>query len=74
MKEKRVKCAECGERFTVIRVDRERISAYCDLCREEREREQARERVRQMRERRGVGPRQIGLDGELYPHQDPVGG
>ncbi len=72
MKERRIKCAACGERFTVIRVERERISAYCDLCREERKREQARARMQAMRQRRPLGPRQIGLDGRLYPHQDPV--
>jgi len=72
MKELRVKCKECGERFSVIRVDRERISAYCALCREDREREQARVRVEKMRRQRGMEPRQVGLDGELYPHQNPV--
>lgn len=68
MKEFRVKCVRCGERFTAYRFERERVSKLCDLCREEVKREQARERMRQMRERRGVGPRQIGLDGMLYPH------
>jgi len=72
MKERRIKCAACGERFTVIRVERERISAYCDLCRDEVKREQARARMQAMRQRRPLGPRQIGLDGRLYPHQDPV--
>ncbi len=52
MKDVRVKCKRCGERFTVIRIDRERISAYCDLCREEIEREQAAVRVQRMRDRR----------------------
>jgi uncharacterized paraquat-inducible protein A len=51
MKERRVRCKACGERFTVIRLDRERTSAYCDLCRADREREQARARMRAWRAR-----------------------
>ncbi len=51
MKERRVRFKQCGERFTIIRVERERTSAYCDLCREERKREQARDRMRLMRAR-----------------------
>ncbi len=52
MKERRVRCKECGERFTVFRFEREQTSAYCDLCRQERQREQTRERMRVLRERR----------------------
>ncbi len=52
MKERRVRCKECGERFTVIRVERERTPSYCDLCREERRRAQTRERMRALRDRR----------------------
>ncbi len=52
MKERRVRCKECGERFTVIRFERERTPAYCDLCREERKRDQARARMQAMRARR----------------------
>ncbi|HYY81159.1 MAG TPA: hypothetical protein VFD04_18555 [Actinomycetes bacterium] len=52
MKERRVRCTGCGERFTVVRFDRERTSAYCDLCQAERKREQARERMRALRARR----------------------
>jgi predicted nucleic acid-binding Zn ribbon protein len=52
MKERRVRCKGCGERFTVVRFDRERTSAYCDLCQAERTREQARERMRALRARR----------------------
>ena len=51
MKERRVRCKQCGERFTVIRVERERTSAYCVVCREDRKREQARDRRRLMRAR-----------------------
>jgi formylmethanofuran dehydrogenase subunit E len=52
MKERKVRCKSCGERFTVIRFERERTPAYCDLCREERQREQARARMQAMRARR----------------------
>ena len=51
MKECRVRCTCCGERFTVIRFERERTPLYCALCREERKREQTRERMRALRER-----------------------
>lgn len=49
MKERRVRCKTCGQRFTVVRFERERTSAYCDLCRAERKREQTRARVRRFR-------------------------
>jgi len=52
MKERRVRCKECGERFTVVRVERERTSAYCELCRAERKREQTRMRMQTLRTRR----------------------
>jgi len=71
-KDKRIKCAACGERETVSRGERGPVTAYCDVCREERKREQARARMQTMRQRRPPGPRQIGLDGALYPHQNPV--
>ena len=54
IKERRIKCAACGERATVIRGERGPVSAYCDVCREERKREQARLRVQEMRSRRGL--------------------
>ena len=44
--------AACGERETVIRGERGPVSAYCDVCREERKREQARARVQALRDRR----------------------
>jgi len=72
VKERRIKCARCGERDTVTRGERGPVTIYCDLCRDEVRREQACERMRQMRERRGLEARQFGLDGELYPHQNPV--
>jgi len=52
MREIRVRCKSCGERFTVIRWERERTSHYCDLCREERKREQARARMQAWRAHR----------------------
>lgn len=51
VKERRIKCAACGQRETVIRGERGPVTAYCDLCREERAREQARQRVAAMRAR-----------------------
>lgn len=52
MKELRVRCKSCGERFTVMRFERERTPAYGDLCREERKRAQARARLQARRARR----------------------
>ncbi len=51
-KERRIKCTACGERETVIRGERGPITAYCDVCREERKREQARVRMQALRDRR----------------------
>jgi hypothetical protein len=56
MKERRVRCKTRGQRFTVVRFERERTSAYCDLCRAERKREQTRERVRRFRAFRPLPP------------------
>jgi len=52
MKQLRVRCRACGARFTVIRFERERTPTYCDSCREERKREQARARMQALRARR----------------------
>ncbi len=52
IKERRIKCTACGERDTVRRGERGPLTAYCDVCREERKREQARRRVQEMRARR----------------------
>lgn len=52
MKEKRIRCKQCGERFTIFRLERERTSAYCEFCREERRREQTRDRMHALRARR----------------------
>jgi len=51
IKERRIKCLVCGERETVMRGERGPVTAYCDICREERKREQARQRVATMRVR-----------------------
>jgi len=51
IKERRIKCAACGQRDTVVRGERGPVTAYCDFCREERKREQARQRVATMRAR-----------------------
>ncbi len=51
VKERRIKCASCGERDTVIRGERGPVTAYCDVCREERKREQTCGRMRALRER-----------------------
>jgi len=40
VKAKRIKCARCGERETVMRGERGPASIYCDLCRDEVKREQ----------------------------------
>ncbi len=40
VKQKRIKCARCGERETVMRGERGPASIYCDLCRDEAKREQ----------------------------------
>ena len=49
---RRIKCAGCEQRETVRRGERGPVTAYCDACREERKREQARLRMQRMRERR----------------------
>jgi len=55
IKERRIKCAACGQRETVTRGERGPVSAYCDVCREERKREQVRARVQALRDRRRGG-------------------
>ncbi len=51
IKERRITCAARGARDTVTRGERGPLTAYGDLCREDRKREQAR-RVQEMRARR----------------------
>lgn len=72
IKERRIKCAACGERVGVMRGERGPVTAYCDVCREERMREQARQRVAAKRERErmvgewagGIGARHFIETGE----------
>jgi len=40
IKQKRITCARCGERETVLKGERGPASIYCDLCRDEVKREQ----------------------------------
>jgi hypothetical protein len=57
IKQRRITCAACGQRETVLRGERGPLTAYCDVCREERQREQARQRVAAMRARRRAADR-----------------
>lgn len=52
MKERHLRCKQCGERFTVIWFEREHTSAYCDLYRAERKQEQTCERMSTLHARR----------------------
>ena len=51
IKERRIRCIACGERETVIRGERGPVTAYCDICRAEHKRDQARQRMATMRAR-----------------------
>ncbi len=51
-KAKRIKCAQCGERETVMRGERGPASIYCDLCRDEVKREQNALRAQAYRQRK----------------------
>jgi hypothetical protein len=53
--ERRQRCKGCGEPFSVFPLGRERTSAYCVRCGEERRRAQARARMRALRARRRSG-------------------
>jgi len=66
VKERRVRCPACGERFTVLRIVRERTSAYCDFCRAERRRAQAQARMQLLRDRRRAGA--PSPEPNHYPH------
>lgn len=52
MKQQRIKCKECGERFTYDRLGAGRPPSYCPACSEERKRELARQRMAALRARR----------------------
>jgi len=51
IKEKRIKCLDCGERVSVMRGERGPASKRCDICREEHDREKNREYVQAVRDR-----------------------
>jgi hypothetical protein len=67
IKERRIRCAACGERDTVLRGERGPVTAYCDLCRAEHQREQARQRMAAMRARRRLARGAASPSGELEP-------
>ncbi len=52
VKQKRIKCARCGERETVTKGERGPVSIYWDLCRDEVKREQAALRAQAYRQRK----------------------
>jgi hypothetical protein len=52
IKEQRITCAACRLRETVIRGERGPLTAYCDICRADRKRAQARVRMAALRDRR----------------------
>jgi len=52
VKQKRIKCARCGERETVTKGERGPASIYCDLCRDEVKREQNALRAQAYRQRK----------------------
>jgi len=52
VKQKRITCARCGERETVMRGERGPASIYCDLCRAEVKRAQAALRAQAYRQRK----------------------
>ena len=61
MKELHKRCKVCGERFTVIRLERERTSAYCEVCRTERQRAQTRARMQALRARQRTWSHDAGV-------------
>ncbi len=52
IKQKRIKCARCGEREMVTKGERGPASIYCDLCRDEVKHEQAALRAQAYRQRK----------------------
>jgi len=53
--ERRQRCQGCGDPFSVFPLERERTSAYCARCGDERRRAQARARMQALRARRRTG-------------------
>ncbi len=54
-KERRQQCQDCGDLFSVFPLERERTSAYCARCGDERRRTQARARMQALRARHRAG-------------------
>jgi len=54
-KERRQRCQGCGDPFSVFPLERERTSAYCARCGDERRRAQARARMQALRARHRTG-------------------
>jgi len=54
-KERRQRCRGCGDPFSVFPLERERTSAYCARCGDERRRAQARARMQALRARHRTG-------------------
>jgi len=57
LKVQSITCAGCGAPDTVIRGERGPVTAYCDICRQERKRDQARQRMVALRARSRRGER-----------------
>ncbi len=67
VKQKRIKCARCGERETVMRVERGPASIYCDFCRDEVKREQNALRAQAYRQRKSSYGPPVSFSTECYP-------
>ena len=52
IKQKRIRCARCGERETVMKGERGPASIYCDLCRDDVKRAQNALRAQPYRQRK----------------------
>ncbi len=52
IKQKRIRCARCGERETVMKGERGPASIYCDLCRDDVKRAQNALRAQAYRQRK----------------------
>jgi hypothetical protein len=53
--ERSITCAACGAATTILRGARGPVTAYCEVCRAERKRDQARQRMVMLRARRRRG-------------------
>lgn len=55
IKERKITCKECHQRVSVWRGERGPLQEYCDVCREQRKRDNAALRAQAYRQRRRVG-------------------